>query len=446
MSSKQFPMVVGVKAGAFLLAVLGTGNAFALQPLESFVGAARRQNPSNLEARALAEQSDAEADVATARLLPSAAATATYTRNEFEVKLALPTSLGGTGQSLTIQPQNQLDGAATLSVPLVDVAAWARRSAARVAATAAASRERATSLDVEKRVVSAYAAVVGEAAVLRSVRESLGLAGHNADVVRSKKSNGTASELDVQRAEGDVAGAQGDVASAELALVTAARNLAALSGLEPDLSGEARRDGGLQDDLHQEAALETWLDAAGRVPSVTAATRQADAAEASTRAARLAWLPTLAATGQERYTNATSFAGHSTYYLLQGTLSWRLDYGLKPAARAQAATTAAARARAQAALRSAQDAIALAWHQVHTNIDRTRSAEAQVKATALAAELAGQRYQEGLATQVDVLQAQHAALAADVSRIQAEAELAYARQALRLEAGQALDEGKDQGR
>src|SRR4029077_6336559 len=130
----------------------------------------------------------------------SAAAGGTYTRNQYEVKLALPDSLGGGGQTLTIQPYDQLDASVTVSVPLVDVAAWARRSAARASATAAASRQGATALDGEKRVVRAYLAVVGEAAVIRSVRENANVARENAALVRSKKSNGTASELDVQRA------------------------------------------------------------------------------------------------------------------------------------------------------------------------------------------------------------------------------------------------------
>ena len=438
--TKQFLNLGRVRVGAFLLVALAAGNAFALQPLETFVQAARRQNPSNLEARALAERSDAEADTATSRLLPSAAANATYTRNQYEVKLALPDSLGGGGQPLTIQPYNQLDANATLTVPLVDVAAWSRRSAARISATAAVSRQRATALDVEKRVVRAYVAVVGEVAVLRSVRENANLARQNASVVRSKKSNGTASELDLQRVEGDIARADGDVASADLALVTAVRNLATLSGVEPEMSGDSQSDQAMHDDLHQEAALATWLAAAGQVPAVVAATREVQAAEASTRAARWARLPTLAASGQERFTNATSFAGHSSSYLLQATLSWRFDFGMRSTYRAQAATTVAADARAEAARRLAEDAIALSWQQVRTNIDKTRSAKAQVKATARAADLAAQRYEAGIATQVDVLQAQQAALIADVSRIQVEAELAYARVALRLEAGRTLGE------
>jgi outer membrane protein TolC len=60
----------------------------------------------------------------------------------------------------------------------------------------------------------------------------------------------------------------------------------------------------------------------------------------------------------------------------------------------------------------------------------------QISASRLASELARDRYTVGAATQLEVVQAQQDAFSADVARIQADAELAYARAALRVSAGQ----------
>jgi outer membrane protein TolC len=58
----------------------------------------------------------------------------------------------------------------------------------------------------------------------------------------------------------------------------------------------------------------------------------------------------------------------------------------------------------------------------------------------MAAELARDRYGVGAATQLDVIRAQEDAFRAEVTRIQADTDLAYARAALRASAGQ-LHEG-----
>jgi len=128
--------------------VLGTSSeASALQPVDAFVRAARQANPANRQAAALEAQRTAEAQVATGRLYPAISATGTYTRNQYQIALTLP----GSTQSITIQPQNQLDGALTLSVPVVDFGAFERRGAAKAAAEAAAAGGRATTFEVERR-------------------------------------------------------------------------------------------------------------------------------------------------------------------------------------------------------------------------------------------------------------------------------------------------------
>src|SRR5262245_37684804 len=86
----------------FLLAA--PREAHALQPLETFVRAAKRANHGNREAEATEAERQAETDVAKGGLYPVFTAAGTYTRNQYEVAFVTPEALGGTGSKLVIQP------------------------------------------------------------------------------------------------------------------------------------------------------------------------------------------------------------------------------------------------------------------------------------------------------------------------------------------------------
>jgi outer membrane protein TolC len=407
--------------------------AFALQPLEEFLRGARTANPRNKEAQATLMQRTAEADVSTARLYPALTASGTYTRNQYEIALALPPALGGTGQTIVIQPQNQLDAAVTLTVPIVDVGAWERRAAAKAAADVASASQAATSLEIEKGVVRAYYQLVGQDAVHEAARRSLEVMRKNETLVRDRRASGTASELDVQRSVAEVARAEGDVASAELAVINARRLLATGTYVEPAPSSEFPTD-----DLHEETALAGWLAAAAKTPDVVSARAARRSAEKAADAAEASWLPTLSGSAQERFTNATAFSGRNSLYLLQLTLAWRLDATLPANVRAFHAVAAGSVARAERAERDAEDAVFQSWHQIGANIKRARAARAQLSAAKFAAQLAADRYAGGVATQLEVTQAQQDAFRAEVSRIQADTDIAYARAALRLSSGRPI--------
>ena len=416
-------------AGA-LLCGLFSSKAFALQPLETFLKAARAANFDNRESAAGAEQRSAEADVAEGRLYPAFTAAGSYTRNQHEVSLVLPGELGGGGERMVIQPQDQLDGALTVSVPVIDIAAWRRVSAANAAADAARASQVSTQQDVELGVSRAYYQLLGQEAVLEAAKRSLSVLEQNLQLVRDKLESGAASELDVQRGRAEIARQQGDVASAEIAVVTSRRALATASSIEPEPATTFP-----EDDLHQEKPLENWLAYAPSNPRVTTARAAQLAAAKSADAAAAAWFPTLAAAGQERFTNATGFSGNAAVYTLQATLNWRFDATLSPTERAQRAAEQASQIRTERAQRGVQDAIHDAWHHVRAAIEKSRAARVQIEASALAAELARDRYGIGAATQLEVLEAQQDAFRAEVARVQADTELAYARAVLRAAAG-----------
>lgn len=415
-----------------LFTVVPTATASALQPLSTFLQAARRSNFDNREVAANTRQRAAEGDVAQTKLLPTLSASGTYTFNQYEVSFDPGAASGasGSGTKLVIQPQHQLDGALTISVPIIDFGAWRRISAADAATNASRSQETSTQLDVETVVYHAYYELLGQEAVLDAAKRTLEVLRKNLEQVEIKVAGGTASQLDVQRARAEVARAEGDVAGSEFAVVTARRQLATATATEPEPASEF-----ISDDLHAEQPLDTWLARAGNTPRVLSAQAAHRAAELSADAAESAWYPTLSANAQERFTNATSFVGRNAYFLAQLNLSWRFDWSNSHAVRAQNAAASAQQVRAERVQRAAQDSIYQSWHQVRSAIEKARAARVQIEASKLAAGLARDRYTAGAATQLDVLQAEHEAFRAEVAGIQADTALAYARASLRASAG-----------
>ena len=95
-------------------------------------------------------------------------------------------------------------------------------------------------------------------------------------------------------------------------------------------------------------------------------------------------------------------------------------------------------ARQLRATLAAGDAIHREWNTVVAGIARSRSARAGRDAAFHASEQARERYRTGTITQLDLLQVQRDAFNAEVSRIQADADLINARLQLRLSAGRNL--------
>ncbi len=427
--------------GLSWVALLAAPPALALQPLSTFVAGARRASTDDRVAALTAVQQDAEALAALGRVLPSATARGVYTRNEFESKLT-PGQLGAPSGSalpsgaLVIQSANQLDGYFQLDAPIIDAAGWARTAAARANARAARSTAAATILDVEKQVARNYYQLVGAAALHAAGERTLRAAQQNLGLARERHAGGVATELDVYRAASEVERARQSISDAELTFELSRRALRTLSGVaaEGDVSAAS-------DDLHEESSLESWegrpLEA---IPSVAASVEQRSTAESTALAAKLAFLPTLSASAQEHLTNAPGFTGHEALWVLNVTAAWKLDVTTYGTLRSQDAAAEIARTREVAARQRALDQVHESWFRVHDGIAKSRAARAEAQAAGAAVSRARERYRQGAGTQLELVQAERDAFSAEVSRIQADADLSYARAGLRLDAGHTLDE------
>jgi outer membrane protein TolC len=281
-------------------------------------------------------------------------------------------------------------------------------------------------------VVQGYYQLSADLALTDAAHKALEAARTNLELTNEGLRAGIATTLDVQRASAEVERQSQQVTSAELAVKLAARALESQTGVAADTgSGPA-----LTDDLHPEPPLARFAAASGSTPAVRAATSARAAAERTATAQRLGLLPTLNGKLSERYTNATGYlGGHHDVYTATVEAVWAFDFATAPGIRARQAEAAAARAREKSAELASGDAIHKAWSTIEASVARSRSARAQAAVSVRAADIARTRYRSGVATQLELIQADRDAFAAEAARIQSDADLLNARTQLRIAAG-----------
>lgn len=396
--------------------------AWALQPIDIFVSGARTHNPQNHEADANRALAESQAGESTARALPGLSAGATYTRNQWDVSFA----------GLSVMPRNQFDAAVTLSVPLIDLAKFARISAANRFAEAAAHQRDAVARMVEGQVVQLYYQLAADLALVAVAHRALDVVQLDLKLTESMAEAGSASALDLSRGRAEVEQRRQQLTSAELDVKLATQAIVSRTGVRP----ETDRAVDLDDDLHDEPPLDRFMAGVATTPAVLAATRAREGSQRNADAQGLALLPALSAALLERYTNATGFLnGHHQAYAASVSLQWVLDIGSGYAIRSRKAEAGAALAREQAAGLAVTDAVIGAYESVAAGIARSRSARLQSAATAKAADIARARYRSGAASHLEMIQADRDAFVAEAMRIMADSNLLNARRQLRLASG-----------
>lgn len=416
---------------AITLALVAYSSAVqALQPLSTFIDGADKSSPERLESAAVGEQRKAEEKSAKWRYLPNGSVTGSYTRNQYERTIMFP----GSTEPEAFMATNQLDAALTLNIPIVNVAAWEQEDSSSALVELAEMSEKAVRQDLKRRVVRAYYQLYGSASLRQAAEENLRISSENADIVQDRRDAGAATELDVERAKSEVAKAQQNLASSQLAQKVAGRTLFSLTAI---VAKEV--DSFPLDNLQPEAPLEHWNRLAQGTPAVGVSQAARRVTESQTQVAKAAWYPTVTGTAQQRFTNATALVGHEAFYMFQLSVAWRFDGSNLYTSDAQRAALKAAEARESISQRDVDDAVFQAWHQVDTGIEKSRFARQQDESAEKAVKIAQQQYREGATTQLEVLAAQQAAFGAEVSRIQTDTDLAYARAVLRVVADQPIE-------
>jgi outer membrane protein TolC len=410
----------------------------ALPSLAELEAAARNHGFDNREARAVAAQREAEARQAWVALLPALSAQADYLRNQYISVAIIPPFLPGMpAQTATFIPRNQWDLTATATLPLLDLSRWAAIVSTRRNREAEQAEVLATEINVAKSVATTYYQLLGAEAVVVAAERTRKAAEDNAAYLAARREAGFASELDLLRARAEVERDKQAIADAEFTLATMSRSLETLTGMAIKASfGDTIPPA----DLRDEAPLDVWLSGAENTPAVITADKRARAEEVAASQQRAGLLPSVSAVAIERFTNAVGF-GTSPYYSVGFTASWKIDLATYTGAQAADAASDASAVRAARAAATARDDIHNAWQQVKAQIAKCKAARAQRAASKQAAAIASEKYAAGTAILLDLILAVRDDFTAEVTSLQADADLGAARASLRLSSGRSLFAG-----
>ncbi len=275
-------MVAILACASSVSAALPPSDALATQPLAAFLQKSQTDNLEAREGRAAAEQSEAEAEAAFGRLLPSFTARGTYTRNQEEAAITLP----GSSQEIVITPRDQFDAALRVEVPLLDLGSYHRYHAGRARAASSVERTAVTKKSVARSVAQAYYEFVAASALVTSANQSLAVSQSNFELVPTRRGAGVATDLDLESARANVERARRDLSEAELSVALASRRLKTLSGLAPSPS-----EGLPEDDLRPEPPLTAFTRGIDASPEVRASRVGLEAAAEERKAATAALAP-----------------------------------------------------------------------------------------------------------------------------------------------------------
>lgn len=394
-----------------------------------------RQSPTLRQARARADEAGALTRQAGAALRPALTASGTWLRNSDEVVIdlgPLKAVLGPAGDALpgpiVQQPETSLSGTLALRVPLLVPTAWFELGAAREAARGAAAQAEVARRGLRASLAATAHLGAASEAALAATERAVENAARLAESAERRVRAGTAAPLDALRARTEEVRRQGDLVRVRSDLERVRLALGTLLGREAPvrvLTGpvEATPPGPLAHDG------ELVAEALAHRPEVTAAEAQAAAAEGQVRAARARLAPQVSASAAAYAADVEYPTGERGGWRVTLDLTWPLyDGGLRAGRRreaearldqARAGVAAQRLAVGQEARDSARDELVAA--------ERLRLAGEQRRLAAEAAGTATRGYEAGVASSLDVVDANDRLYAAEIGLADASARLAAAR-------------------
>jgi outer membrane protein TolC len=401
-----------------------------------------RASLSLVQARARAGEAAGVARQAAAALLPTLTATGVWLRNSGEARISLrdllPLPPGATApQPVVIQAGESLTATGALRVPIAAPNAWYDLGSARDAARAAERSADASRLQLRAAFAqAAHAARALEEVVLAADRARETSADHARSAER-RVAAGTAAPLDHLRARTDLVARESEAVLARSELARARLGLGVLLGrrrpvrvlVEPPTEPSAA-------DADVPALV---ADALAHRPELAARRAQLDAAEDGVRSARARLLPQLSATVSAFASDVPNPAAEKEGWRATVDLAWALyDGGFRYGKRRQAlAALDGARAAADESELAVAQEVEDAARDLGVARERLRLAETQRALAADAAGTARRSFEAGLATALDVTDANDRLFLADVGLADARARLAQGRIALDRALGRA---------
>lgn len=339
---------------------------------------------------------------------------------------------GGQG-AIVIQKADQLDFAASATVPLVVPYAYEGLKAARRNYSSAEATYKVTEASVLVGTAQAFFAAAGAEELVGARTHGIEVAQKTLDNARARLEAGVVNRVEVMRAELALVRAQQALREANDIRAQTYRQLTTLVQLkEPFKVVPPARS-----DVKEQSVQDLAREALSLRPEYAAYQRGIEAAHAQKNAATWRWAPSLSAFGLLRFFNYPGFAGDNYAWNVGLQLDWAIyEGGLRDAARHQAAAVEREnRLRLEQARDVLTDELYNARQSVDTRQAALATAERSVELSRSTLDLVRVQYEAGTATQLDLLQAQDALISTEVALAQARFDLLLADLTLRRSAG-----------
>lgn len=443
--------------------------------LDDALALADDNNLDLAQARARLAQSETGVETARVALLPTAAVQGKYTHNNYAVDLpvsefsstalqvgdALVTTAGDlytqTGKTpsadtqsalagyrgtkaglaaakpIIITPMDQLDASGTLQVPLIVPWAWYQLRSANRTADAARAGYAVSRAQTMLQVAQYFYQAAGADEVMTAREHAVTVAKKTLDDATAKVEEGAASVVERDRAQIAYDRAVQSAAEAAAQSEQAYRTLTTATGVR----GAYRVDASLPVVAVTSANTDLVAVAHERRPELVQDYKQVQASAASSTSNLARWLPTLSAFGQIRAFNYGGFSGNN-YALAAGLqLDWVLyDGGARDAARHLAnAQRAEAEARLALFELTVRDDIVNAERVLAVRRSNVSTSQRAVVLSQQTLDRVRTQHDAGAITQLDLLSAQDALVASELTLAQARFDLALAELTLQRTVG-----------
>lgn len=403
--------------------------------LDEALSLARRNNRDLAQATARVAQAAEAINQAWSSVLPQVVAQGKYTHNYKEVVLSFPNPQGGMSR-VVVQKGEQLDGVVNATLPVIAPAAWSALSAARLSDEASRANYAASEATVLTATAQAYYALVGMDEMLRARASAIDVAKRTLSQAQVRLEAGTATKVDVQRAQVALLRAEQTARETDAGRAQAARGLGTLIGVHKPFAVEPPTPVPAATPV---TASDTLYDKSLNLrPEFRALSLSADASQAQARASAWRWAPSLSAFGTARLSNYAGFTGDKYFWAVGAQLDWALFEG--GARDAQRRIALAQRRETEARLAQLKETVSDDIANGRAQVEVKRSAEeTAARSVDLAKEtldLVQSQYEAGTATQLDLLAAQDQLVGAQVELAQAHVDAAVADVTLRRAAGE----------
>lgn len=408
---------------------LGPPGAGAQEPplrlsVDDAVERAVTRNEQVLMARADKARAEGLVTEVRSRSLPDLNLDFGYTRN-LQTPVIFFNQPGGGTQQISIGNENDYSFAVRLDQPILDFSLGPARAAARLSRRASDASVEATRVQVARDVRVAYAQVLLDRELLKVQEQALEQARSRLDQVQSFFDAGTASEFDLLTAQVEVDNIRPQVLEARNQLALDRNRLKRTIGVsldrEVELSDSLREPGDQDPSLAEalEQARASRSDLQGQEVRVRL---QEENLTAQDRSA----LPTLSLTASFlRRVSSPDFVPPEADFSQSASAGFALSLpifdGRERAGRVQQAEADLQRERYR--LRQLEESVQLEVQQAHQSLvsarERIEASRANVDRAERALEIAQTRFQNGLATQVELNDAELAVTRARTNYAQA---------------------------